>query len=299
MTAKELRQSLRRGNFVYPFLGVHVLAVMATIFDFYAGNRLKSSEYAGALNLWLLVSSGAYWGVVSLICLVWIPLCGSVLMKQELDQRNYELLLLTPLSRWRIVFGKFFALWGLSVLTFISLLPYGVARFMLGAIEWWHEAACSGTILGGSAILCAGAIGVSGFSNGMARIGVGFLYCFSMFIGSAITLISTAMVSGGCGWFYHFTALWVIVAYVVVGMALARSRLRSALIAYEVNPSSLILGLLVFSPFAVGLIIAIGAGWSGFVCMMILGFIVRQMDIIPSLPNSRLNPPVSNVPTKN
>jgi hypothetical protein len=29
MTVKELRQGLRRGLFIYPFIGIHVLAVVA------------------------------------------------------------------------------------------------------------------------------------------------------------------------------------------------------------------------------------------------------------------------------
>ena len=165
MTAKELRQSLRRGSFVYPFLGIQFLAVCAMAAEFQMGHAAVSSEYEGMLNLWLLWNSGPFWMVVSAICLFLMPLSGVILMGQELEEGNHELLLLTKLDRWKIVFGKFITLWGLCALTFVSLLPYVVVRYMVGGIEWWHEAACATTILGGSAMISAGAIGASAFQG--------------------------------------------------------------------------------------------------------------------------------------
>ena len=37
MLVKEMRQNLRRGSFVYPFLGLHLLAVMAVVIEFQSG----------------------------------------------------------------------------------------------------------------------------------------------------------------------------------------------------------------------------------------------------------------------
>ena len=34
MTVKELRQGLRRGMFIYPFIGIHLLAVVAMAVEF-------------------------------------------------------------------------------------------------------------------------------------------------------------------------------------------------------------------------------------------------------------------------
>jgi len=188
MTAKELRQSLRRGSFVYPFLGIQFLAVGAMAAEFQMGHAAVSSEYEGMLNLWLLWSSGPFWMVVSAICLFLMPLSGVILMGQELEEGNHELLLLTKLDRWKIVFGKFITLWGLCALTFISLLPYVVVRYMVGGIEWWHEAACATTILGGSAMISAGAIGASAFQGIGGRVGVLFLFLASMAAGAAAPL---------------------------------------------------------------------------------------------------------------
>jgi hypothetical protein len=295
MTAKELRQSLRRGSFVYPFLGIQFLAVGAMAAEFQMGHAAVSSEYEGMLNLWLLWSSGPFWMVVSAICLFLMPLSGVILMGQELEEGNHELLLLTKLDRWKIVFGKFITLWGLCALTFISLLPYVVVRYMVGGIEWWHEAACATTILGGSAMISAGAIGASAFQGIGGRVGVLFLFLASMAAGAAAPLFGSAMRSGGCGLAYHLTAVSAVVCYVAMGLSLARSRLRLAIMAYEVKPSGMVLGLLIFSPFVIGMVTAVTLGWGGLAGLLGMALVAARLDVTPKAPGFITAPP-PNVP---
>jgi hypothetical protein len=47
MTAKELRQSLRRGSFVLPFLGIQLLALVAMIAEFRGSAAAGASEMLG------------------------------------------------------------------------------------------------------------------------------------------------------------------------------------------------------------------------------------------------------------
>jgi ABC-type transport system involved in multi-copper enzyme maturation permease subunit len=296
MTAKELRQSLRRGSFVYPFLAIQVLAVVAMAVEFELGHASKHSDYAGMLNVGLLATSGPFWMVVAAVCLLLLmPMGGVVLMGQELEDGNHELLLLTKLDRWKVVTGKFMALWGLCVLTFISLLPYVVVRYMVGGIEWWHESACAATVLGGSAMVSAGAIGASAFKGVGLRIAVLALYFFSMLFGCAVPLTGAALISGGCGWLYHFTALAAVVGYTLAGLALARSRLRLSVRAYEVNPSGMILGLLVIAPFVTGLVTAFTLGYGGVGGLILVAILAVKLDITPKFPK-RIPPPLPNVP---
>ena len=297
MTVKELRQSMRRSSFVYPFLGIQLFAVMAMALEFHHGHAAESSKYTGVLNPWLLLSSGPFWMVVSAICLILMPLSGVILMGQELEEGNHELLLLTKLNRWKVVFGKFITLWGLCALTFVSLLPYVVVRYMVGGIEWWHEAACAGTVLGGSAMICAGAIGASAFKRIGVRMGVLILYLVSMLLGCGIPLGASAGVSGGCGWIYHLTVITAVIAYTLVGLALARSRLRLSVMVFEVNPSSMIIGLMIFAPFALGLATAITVGWGGFLGLIGLAFIAVRMDVTPQAPKW-MPPPVPDLPVE-
>ncbi len=281
MTAKELRQSMRRGSFVLPFLGIQVLALVAMLAEFQSGHAAGASEYAGMLNLWLLASSGPFWMVVAVVCMILMPMGGMVLMGQELEDGNHELLVLTKLGRWKIVWGKFVTLWGLSVVTFVSLLPYVVVRYLVGGIEWWHEAACAATVLGFSAMIGAGAIGASAFRGIGARVAVMTLYLTSMAAGCVAPLIGSAMVTGGCGIFYHLTALAAVACYTITGLALACSRLRVAVMAYEVKPGTMIIGMLVFAPFAIGMITTLTLGFGGIAALLGMAFIATRADVPP------------------
>ena len=283
MTVKELRQSLRRGSFVLPFLAVQMLALTATVIEFKQKTPPESSEYNGVLNFWLLFNSGPFWIVAGLICMVLMPLGGVALMGQELEEGNHELLLLTRLNRWGVVLGKLLTLWGLSIVTFISILPYVVTRYLIGGVEWWHEAACAGTVLGGSAMIGAGAIGASSFRHLGARIGVFLLFLGSMSGGCAPPLLASAGVTRGCGILYHLTAFAAIGCYTMLGLALARSRLRLSVMCFEVKPSAMVVGLLVFAPFVIGTLTALTLGFLGLIGLLLMMLVAITIDKTPRL----------------
>jgi len=295
MTVKELRQNLRRGSFVYPFLGIQLLAVLAVAAEFQIGRGGEYSEYAGMLHLGMLVKSGWFWSVVSIICMVIMPLGGLILMGQELEEGNHELLLLTKLNRWKVVLGKFYTVWGLCALTFVSLLPYVVVRYLLGSIEWWREASCSLTVLGGSAILTAGAIGASSFRGLGARIGIMVLFIASCAGACVAPLAASASVTKGCGIWYHINAVSAVICYTLLGLSMARSRLRLVVHAYEVKPSWMIVGLLVFTPFVVCMATAFTVGFAGFVGLLGMAFVAVYADVTPKAPKWMTAPP-PNVP---
>jgi ABC-type transport system involved in multi-copper enzyme maturation permease subunit len=170
MTVKELHQSLRRGSFVVPFLVIQAGAAVAAAVDF---QRPGSAAVSGSM----------FWLVAAGLCVVVMPLTGILLMREELEEGNHELLVLTKLSRWRIVFGKFLGLWGLSALTFVSLLPYAVARYLMGGVEWTDEVTSAFVVLGVSAMMTAGTLGASAYKGLGAKIAVFALFGFSACLG--------------------------------------------------------------------------------------------------------------------
>jgi hypothetical protein len=296
MTVKELRQGLRRGSFVYPFLGIHVLALLAVIAEFQMGDVTKFDEHPGMLNLVMLVNSGPFWIVVAAVCCLVMPMGGLVLMGQELEEGNHELLLLTKLDRWKVMRGKFLTLWGLCALTFISLLPYVVVRSgLVGGVEWGPELACSLSILGLSAMVTSGAIGASSFRNLGGRVGVFALFLGSMVAAATPPLVASALVPGGFPVFYHLNALAATVCYVFMGLGLGRSRLRLVVHAYEVKPSWLMVGLLVFTPFVIGMSTAMTAGYGGFVGLAGMALVAVYADVTPKAPKW-MKPPAPNMP---
>lgn len=295
MTTKELRQNMRRGSFVIPFLLIQVMAIVATVIEFQRGEVLRMSEGVGMLNIALLWLSGPFWAVVGVVCLIVMPLGGIVLMGQELEEGNHELLLLTKLSRWKIVIGKFITLWGLCALTFVSLLPYVVVRYALGQVEWWYEMACSLTVLGGSAMICAGVIGASAFKSIASRVTILVLFLMSMFAGVGIPLAASALTTHGTGILYHITAFSGVLCYVVTGLALARSQLRLVVLAFEVKPSGMLIAVIICMPFAIGMATAVSIGFGGALALLGMGFVAMRVDVSPKAP-AWIKPPTANVP---
>jgi len=295
MTVKELRQCLRRGSFIYPFLSIQILSAVAMAIEFQTGAWTGSSSQSGMLNVELLWTSGPFWIVVSLVCALVMPMAGIILMGQELDEGNHELLLLTKLGRWKVVIGKFAALWGLSVLTFVSLLPYVVVRYLVGGIEWWREASCGLSVLGVSAILAAGTIGASAFRRAGARALVMLLFLASAAIGSLIPLGFSASQTDGMGVIYHLNALSAVICFTLLGLALARSRLRMVTHAYEVSPSAMIIGLIAFAPLIIGMSTAFTGGYAGLIGLLGLALAAIFTDVTPKAPKWMPAPP-SNLP---
>jgi ABC-type transport system involved in multi-copper enzyme maturation permease subunit len=295
MLVKELRQNMRRGSFVHPFLGIQLLAVLALLAEFQDGSQASFERFSGMLNLAMLGGAGPFWWVVMLVGALVMPLGGLVLMGQELEEGNHELLLLTKLNRWKVVGGKFLTLWGLCVLTFVSLLPYVIVRYNVGAIEVIDELALSLSVISLSAMICAGAIGASSFQGLLARTTVMLLFIGSMLFGCGIPLAAAAGVSGKCGVFYHFNAVAATGCYVLLGLSLARSRLRLVVHAYEVKPSFMVVGLLLFAPFVIAMTTAMTGGYAGFVGLVGMALVGFFADATPKAP-PWVKPPAPNIP---
>lgn len=299
MTVKELRQGMRRLSFVAGFIGIQVVAIAAMVMEFQKGNTAEFTEYTGAMNVWLLGFSGPFWIVVGSICMIVMPLAGLLLMGQELEEGNHELLLLTKVNRWRVVIGKFFTLWSLCALTFLSVLPYVVVRYLVGAVELLRELSCAMTVLGGAAIICAGALGASAFLKVPARIAVFVIFLLSAVAACWPPLYFSAHGTKGCGIFYHLNALGVVVGFVALGLAMARSRLRLTVHAFEVQPSWMVIGLLIFTPLVVGMTTAMTGGFAGFVGLFGMAVVAIYADVTPKAPKWMAAPLPNVPPTRN
>jgi len=301
MTVKELRQGLRRRMFVWPFLLVQGLAVLAMAVEFGTGEVAVYTKFSGVLNVLLLVPgsdqfSGPFWGVTGLMCLVLMPLGGLVLMGQEMEEGNYELLLMTPLTRWGVVLGKFYSLWGLCLLTLSSLVPYAIVRYMVGGMDVWRNLSAGLTVVLASGIICAGALGASAFRSMPARIGVFVAFLGSLAVGGSVPLAFAALSRDeGCGFWYHLNVLGVVWCYSALGLALARSRIRLVVHQYEIQPSALVIVLLLVTPFISMMATLFTGGFFGCVGLILMGFAAWFADQSPKAPAGMAVPP-SNVP---
>lgn len=284
MTVKELQQGMRRASFVYPFLGIHVLAIAAMAMEF-SGGSVTRNEYPGILNLWMLAQSGPFWNVVALVCGVIMPFGGLILMGQELEEGNHELLLLTRLDRWSVVKGKFFILWSVCALSFVSLLPYVVVRYFIGGVELIQELMCSLSVLALAGVICAGTIGASSFRHVGGRIGIVLLFLLSFFGSAFVPLFFCGLVTDKkpvlFQIFFNLNGLAAAFCFIVLGLTVARSRLRLVIHAYEVKPSWLVLGLLFFTPFVVAMSTLVTVGFAGFVGLISMAIVGIYVDVTP------------------
>ncbi len=296
MTVKELRQGLRRGIFMVPFILIQLLAVMAMLIEFNMGDVENASEMTGVFNPALFFDSGPFWMVAGLICIVIMPLGGLALMGQELEEGNHELLLMTPLTRWRVVRGKFLAMWGLCLVTFVSLLPYLIVRYFIGGIDAWRSIIMCFSVMCFAAVFCAGAIGASSFRSMIGKITVMLLFLLSFGLSGLAPLMWSASNTDGCGVLYHLNACAFGLCYTLFGLALARSRIRLVVHNYEVKPSWMVIGLLIFTPLVVSMATAMTIGYAGFVGFVGMAAVAWFADVTPKA-GKWVKPPEPNIPS--
>lgn len=284
MVVKELRQGLRRGVFLIPFMLIHLFAISALYLEFYTEIELGANPFTGVMQMGLFLEDSPFWWVAGGVCMLLMPMGGIVLMGQEMDEGNYELLQMTELSRWQVVLGKFLSIWSISLLTFSSLIPYLIVRYFVGGMEVWRNVALVLTVVFVAAIVAAGAIGASSFKNPFARMGIFLLFLVSLGASGMMVLMASALRSGGCGVFYHLNVIGLTLCYVMLGLVIARSRIRLVVHQYEVKPSWMMICLLVFTPIVVGMGTLMTGGWMGFIGCVAMTIVARYADVSPKAP---------------
>src|SRR6185436_10235188 len=100
MLVKELRQGLRARGFVGTLVGFQVVMTLFTVFAIAGGTGSSSFE----------ILQGAYWAMLNLQLLLITPIRAMAGLQAELETRSIDLLLLTRLTAWRVVLGKWCSL---------------------------------------------------------------------------------------------------------------------------------------------------------------------------------------------
>lgn len=137
---KEMRQGLKSRAFVGVFLALH--AAMLVGFAVALAESSPDTMRRTSTGLFWLVAVGGLLGLV--------PALGLNAVQSEHKGQTFELLVLTRLSAWRIVWGKWTCITAQGLLVASSLLPYLVARYFLGGVALLFELAA----LLGVTLLC-------------------------------------------------------------------------------------------------------------------------------------------------
>ena len=168
-------------------------------------------------------------------------------------------------------------------------------RYFIGGIDVGRNINLALTVILGSGIIAAGAIGASSFRGMIARIAALGLFIGSLALSLMASVMSAGMRTDGAGIFFHLNAYGVFFCYTVLGLAMARSRIRLVVHHYEVKPSWMIIGLLFFTPFVVGMSAAVTTGYAGFVGSIGMGIVAWFADMTPKAP-AWVDAPAPNVP---
>lgn len=172
MIVKELRQELRMRSFSFLFLapqGFMTLAVFIQLAD--SGERRQTSELGSVI----------FWATIVIPLVILIPRRAFFSFTKETQANLLELVLLTKLSPWGVVFGKWAALAAESVLFVCSILPYVVLQYFLGDSNPIRTVEIIFLMLLASCGIIG--IGLSGSASHRERKGGGFMaFLFFFFI---------------------------------------------------------------------------------------------------------------------
>lgn len=197
---KELRQGLRARVFEGSFILLQVLMVLTLIGALVAqADRRASPEDA-------VVLTGLFWTMVGIPVLLIMPIRGASALRGEIEGNTLELMFLTRLSSWRIVFGKWAALFAQTCLLICAVLPYIMLRYFLGAVELVLELRLVIAMLAFSGLLLGMTVALSAFRSRIMR-GISYMTPFLLlwlgpvFYGVLFAMRTSGFARGpGLGW---------------------------------------------------------------------------------------------------
>ncbi|MEO7414132.1 MAG: hypothetical protein ABIZ81_12330 [Opitutaceae bacterium] len=158
MLVKELRQGLRTRGFVGAFIVFQVIMVLlmvGTVFGSMFGTGMPRSFMANAVT-------SIFWTLLGAQLLLATPVRALGTLQVELDSRALDLLVLTRLTAWRIVLGKWGSLLAQALLLFVAMLPYGIVRYFMGSVDLVQDAQICAAMIAGCALLTAAGLACSG-----------------------------------------------------------------------------------------------------------------------------------------
>ena len=166
IVVKELRQGLRQPSFVILFLflqSVLALAVISALFS------VSTAGLTSRVNMGNVIS-GFFFGLFGLAVFVIQPIRALNSLSTERRDSTIDLLLLTRLNAWRIVFGKWLSLVTQSALLLVAMLPYLMMRYFLGGMNLFAELGLLTALFLLGAMMCAAGIGMSAVRSIILRV---------------------------------------------------------------------------------------------------------------------------------
>lgn len=166
---KELRQELKIRSFVNLFIWSQVIMflILATVLMSDAGTEI----------LYLLLMP------ISLPLMMLVPNRAASTLARENQANTLELIFLTRLSSFRLVFSKWLALMFEAVLFVMAFLPYIIVPYFVGGYELVESLKAVFSMLLGTAVLAAFGLWISATRHGRSRgFSMGFFVILLLFV---------------------------------------------------------------------------------------------------------------------
>ena len=147
IVVKELRQGLRTRFFTSALILFHTLIILLLI-------TVTLGAPVEAVN-------GIFWGIAGFMLLAVMPLRGFAALHTEATDGTLDMLTLTSIASFRILYGKWVALYSQALLVAGSILPYMVARYFFGGVEILREVVALVILALGSGVITAALLAFS------------------------------------------------------------------------------------------------------------------------------------------
>jgi hypothetical protein len=147
IVVKELRQGLRTRFFTSALILFHTLIILLLV-----------TVTVGAP---VEMVNGIFWGIAGFMLLAVMPLRGFAALHTEATDGTLDMLTLTSIASFRILYGKWVALYSQALLVAGSILPYMVARYFFGGVEILREVVALVILALGSGVITAALLSFS------------------------------------------------------------------------------------------------------------------------------------------
>jgi len=184
MLVKELRQGLRTRAFIGVFLTLHILLGVILLS---AGTANSSNQAGSSISNTIFI-------IFSMAVILVQPMRGMGALSSEIKGNTIDMMVLTRLSAWKIVTGKWVAIVSQSALMMITIIPYLILRYFFGGMNLFGEVVLLGMIFITSATLTAITVGLSATSSIITR---SILPMLAIPIGSYILIVIIVFSRGG------------------------------------------------------------------------------------------------------
>lgn len=151
MLVKELRQGLRTRAFIGVFLTLQIILGVILL----GAGTASTSDQAGS------TISNIIFIFFSIAVIIIQPMRGMTALSSEIKGNTIDMMVLTRLSAWRIVAGKWSALVSQSALILVTIIPYLILRYFFGGMNLIGEVVMLILIFISSATLTAITVGLS------------------------------------------------------------------------------------------------------------------------------------------